>query len=210
MADKKIKKAKDIDHVTIFGSAHALGNSQVVKDTYKVCKTLAEAGYVIVNGGGPGVMRAATLGAKAGGGKVIGVTFHAERMMHYEGRDPKNLFDVEIKTKNYVERTLSLLGEGQVYVVFKGGTGTISEFSMAWGIARLYFGHHKPLILYGDFWKNIIRAFADNMMLTKEEQEVYKIVSSPKQVLEAIVAFEEELRRGEHKHLKTTRGELSI
>ena len=203
-------KAKSIDHVTIFGSAHALEGSQVVKDAYEVCKTLAEAGYVIVNGGGPGVMRAATMGAKAGDGKVIGVAFHAERMMHYEGRDPKNLFDVEIKTKNYVERTLTLLGEGQVYVVFKGGTGTISEFGMAWGIARLYFGHHKPLILYGDFWKNIIKAFKDNMMLTKEEQAVYKIVSSPEQVLEAIVAFEEELRRGEHKHLKTTRGELSI
>jgi len=203
-------KAKSIDQVTIFGSAHAKDNSQVAKDAYEVCKTLAEAGYIMVNGGGPGVMRAATMGAKIGGGKVIGVTFHAEMMMHYEGRDPKNLFDVEIKTKNYVERTLTLLGEGQVYVIFNGGTGTISEFGMAWGIAKLYFGHHKPLILYGDFWKNIIKAFEDNMILTKEEQKVYKIVSSPEQVLEAIVAFEEELRRGEHKHLKTTRGELSI
>lgn len=204
------KKARSIDHVTIFGSAHALENNQVVKDTYTVCKTLAEAGYVIVNGGGPGVMRAATLGAKAGGGKVIGVTFQAAKHMHYEGRDPKNLFDVEIKTKNYVDRTLALLGEGQVYVIFKGGTGTISEFGMAWGIARLYFGHHKPLILYGDFWKNIIKALEENMMLTKEEQEVYKIVSTPEQVLEAIVEFEEELRKREHRHLKTTRGELSI
>lgn len=203
-------KAKSIDHVAIFGSAHAKEGDEVVKDAYEISKTLAEAGYVIVNGGGPGVMRSATMGAKMGGGKVIGVTFHADKHMHYEGRDPKNLFDVEIKTKNYVERTLTLLGEGQVYVILKGGTGTISEFGMAWGIAKLYFGHHKPLILYGDFWKNIIKAFEDNMMLTKEEQAVYKIVSSPKQVLEAIVAFEDELRRGEHKHLKTTRGELSI
>ena len=203
-------KAKTIDHVTIFGSAHAKDNDSVVKDAYQVCKTLAEAGYVIVNGGGPGVMRAATIGAKEGGGKVIGVTFHAEKIMHYEGREPKNLFDVEIKTKNYVERSLTLLGEGQVYVIFKGGTGTISEFGMAWGIAKLYFGHHKPLILYGDFWKNIIKVFKDNMILTKEELEVYKIVSTPQQVLEAIIQFEKELERGEHKHLKTTREELSI
>lgn len=203
-------KAKTIDHVTIFGSAHAKDDNLVVKDAYEVCQALAEAGYVVVNGGGPGVMRAATMGAKVGGGKVIGVTFHAEKIMHYEGRDPKNLFDVEIKTKNYVDRTLTLLGEGQVYVIFKGGTGTISEFGMAWGIAKLYFGHHKPLILYGDFWKNIIKAFEDNMILTKEEQEVYKIASSPDQVLEAIVEFEEKVKKGKHKHLKTTRGELSI
>lgn len=203
-------KAKTIDHVAIFGSAHAKDDSQVAKDAYEVSKVLAQAGYVVVNGGGPGVMRAATMGAKVGGGRVIGVTFQAEKIMHYEGRDPKNLFDIEIKTKNYVERTLTLLGEGQVYVIFKGGTGTISEFGMAWGIAKLYFGHHKPLILYGDFWKNIIKAFEDNMMLTKEELKVYKVVSSPDQTLQAIVEFENELARGEHKHLKATRGELSI
>lgn len=203
-------KAKTIDHVTIFGSAHAKDDNPLVKEAYEVCKVLADEGYIVVNGGGPGVMRAATLGAKSGGGKVIGVTFHAEKMMHYEGRDPKNLFDVEIKTKNYVERTLTLLGEGQVYVIFKGGTGTISEFGMAWGIAKLYFGHHKPLILYGEFWKNIIKAFEDNMMITKEESKVYKIVSTPIQVLEAIIEFENELERGEHKHLQITRGELSI
>lgn len=203
-------KAKTIDHVTIFGSAHARVDNPVVRDAYEVCKVLAEEGYIIVNGGGPGVMRSATMGAKSGGGKVIGVTFQADKHMHYEGRDPKNLFDVEIKTKNYVERTLSLLGEGQVYVIFKGGTGTISEFGMAWGIAKLYFGHHKPLILYGDFWKNIIKSFEDNMMITKEESKVYKIVSSTKGVLQAIIQFEKELERGEHKHLKTTRGELSI
>lgn len=210
MVDLNIKKAASIDHVTIFGSAHAKDNSQVAKDAYEVCKTLAEGGYIIVNGGGPGVMRAATMGAKSAGGKVIGVTFQADQQMHYEGRDPKNLFDVEIKTRNYVDRTLTLLGEGQMYVIFNGGTGTISEFGMAWGVAKLFFGHHKPLILYGDFWQNIIKAFKENMIMTAEELKVYKIVNSPEQVLQAIMEFEEELARGEHKHLKTTRGELSI
>lgn len=210
MADLNIKKAQSIDQVTIFGSSHAKEGNRVVKEAYEVCEALAEVGYIVVNGGGPGVMRAATMGAKSSGGKVIGVTFQADKSMHYEGRDPKNLFDIEIKTANYVERTLALLGEGQVYVVFNGGTGTISEFGMAWGIAKLYFGHHKPLILYGKFWKNIIQAFKENMMLTKEELEVYKIVDSPQEVLWAIIEFEEELKRGEHKHIKITKGQLGI
>lgn len=210
MNNSNIKKAESIDQVTIFGSSHAKEGNLVVKEAYEVCEALAEAGYIIVNGGGPGVMRAATMGAKSAGGKVIGVTFQADKQMHYEGRDPKNLFDVEIKTANYVERTLALLGEGQVYVVFNGGTGTISEFGMAWGIAKLYFGHHKPLILYGKFWKNVIQAFKGNMMLTKEELEVYKIVDSPQEVLGAIIGFEEELKRGEHKHIKITKGQLGI
>ncbi|TSC64056.1 MAG: Uncharacterized protein G01um101493_250, partial [Microgenomates group bacterium Gr01-1014_93] len=128
----------------------------------------------------------------------------------FEGRDPKNKFDKEIKTSSYVERTLTLMREGQVYIIFNGGTGTISEFGMAWGLARLYFGHHKPLILYGKFWKKIMKIFKENMLLRPEEQKVYKIVNSPEEVLEAINKFEEELEKGEHEHLKASMGDYTI
>jgi predicted Rossmann-fold nucleotide-binding protein len=93
------------------------------------------------------------------------------------------------------------------YVVCNGGTGTISEFGMAWGLARLYFGHHKPLILYGDFWKPIIKAFKENMNLRPEELKVFKIVNSPEEVLEALDDFEVELRDGVHPHLKASKHE---
>lgn len=185
-------KAKTINKVAIFGSSHIKKSHPLFEEVYQVCQKLAEAGYVVVNGGGPGVMRAATLGVKSGGGKAIGVTFQADKNMHFEGKDPQNIVDIEIKTKNYVERTLTILKEGQVYVIFNGGTGTISEFGMAWGLAKLYFGHHKPLILYGRFWENILQAFKDNMLMRSEELEVYKIVDSKEAVLQAILDFEEE------------------
>lgn len=203
------KKAKNIEQVAIFGSSHASLDTPLAKDAFEVCKKLAEAGYIVVDGGGPGVMRSATTGAKSVGGKVIGIVLEEDKHMHYEGRDPKNLFDIEIRARNYVERTLALMREGQVYVIFNGGTGTISEFGMAWGLAKLYFGHHKPLILYGDFWNNIMGCFNENMLITKEEREVYKIVATPEGVLEAIKQFEEELEKGEHKHIKTTRGDFT-
>lgn len=179
-----------IKNIAIFGHAETEEGEQLYVTVVEVCHKLAKAGYTIVDGGGPGVMRAATIGAKQGGGKVIGVTFYPTDMPSFEGRDPKNLFDEEVKTTNYVERTLTLLKEGQVYVVFKGGTGTISEFGMAWGLAKLYFGHHKPLILYGKFWENIMKAFKENMLLHDKELKVYKIVDSPEEVLEAIKDFE--------------------
>lgn len=210
MADLNIKKAKSIDQVAIFGSAHTSSEGLLGREVYEVCKKLAEAGYTIVDGGGPGVMRAATNGAHAGGGKVIGITFKATKGMNYEGRDLSNKFDIEIKCRNYVERTLSLLKSGQVYICFNGGTGTISEFGMAWGLAKLYFGHHKPLILYGGFWKNIVKAFIDNMIITDQEKDVYKIVDSADGVLTALKEFEEEVEKGEHKHIKITKDEFSL
>lgn len=195
-------KAKTVENVAIFGFADAKPDSKVYQDAFLVAKTLAKAGYTVVDGGGPGVMEAASLGAKAGGGKVIGVTFYPEDAKHFEGRDGSNPLDVEIKTSNYVERTLTLLQQGQAYIVFNGASGTMSEFGMAWGLARIYFGHHKPLILYGNFWKRIMKALRENLLVRPEELQVYKVATSPKEVLEALQNFEEEIEIGRHRELK--------
>jgi small subunit ribosomal protein S11 len=130
---KKSAKAISIHNVAIFGYADAKPGDELFNSTKEVAKGLARLGYTVVDGGGPGVMRAATIGAKQGGGKVLAVTLNLADMTNFEGRDPDNVFDKEIKTDSYVERTLTLMKAGQVYVVFNGGTGTISEFAMAWG-----------------------------------------------------------------------------
>lgn len=201
-SDPQSDKAKTVQNIAVFGFADAKPESKLYQDAFNVTKTLAKAGYTIVDGGGPGVMEAATLGAKAGGGKVIGVTLYPKDAPNFEGRDPRNDLDVEIKTNTYVERTLTLMQQGQVYIVFNGGSGTVSEFGMAWGLARIYFEHHKPLILYGRFWHKIMKALKDNLMIRPEEAQVYKIVTSPKEVLKAIQKFEDDIEAGRNKSLK--------
>lgn len=183
-----------IKTVSCLGFADCRTGDPLYEDAKAVAKLLAQKGYVVANGGGPGVMRATSEGAKLGGGKVIGVTFYPKDVANFEGRDKNNPMDEEIKTGSYLERTLKLLEVGQAYVIFKGGTGTISEFGMAWGLARLYFGHHKPLILYGKFWENIITAFVANMRMRPEELQVYRVVDSPGEVVAALEMFEEVLK----------------
>lgn len=177
-------------NIAIFGFADAREDEQTWKDAFVTAKLLAESGYTIVNGGGPGVMKAATLGAKAADGKVIGVTFYPTDAPYFEGRDKSNPIDQEVRTRNYLERTLKLLDIGDVCLIFKGGTGTISEFGMAWGLARLYFGHHKPFILFGSFWHEIMEAIAKNMYIRGEELGVYRIVDTPREVLEEVKRLE--------------------
>ena len=202
------EKPEIIERVTIFGFADAPQNSSLYKDAFEVARVLAKEGYLVVNGGGPGVMRAATEGAHEAGGRVTGVTFYPKEIIRYEGKDPQNLVDEEVITQNYVERTLRLLERGQVYIVFNGGTGTISEFGMAWGLARLYFGHHKPMILYGSFWHEIVEAFKKNMHLREGDLTVFKIATSPHEVLINITEFGREIKEGKHIHLKIdTEGE---
>lgn len=190
----KIKK------ISYFGFADAKPEDPLYKEAYGVAKVLGENGLEAINGGGPGTMRAVSEGAKAAGIKVVGVTFYPKDITNFEGKDPQNPMDDEIKTANYLERTLKLLELGDAYVIFKGGTGTISEFGMAWGLARLYFGHHKPLILYGEFWNNIVAAFIANMRIRPEELKVYRVVNSPKEALEAIGLFDELLSEQNNVH----------
>lgn len=201
------EKAKTVEQVVFFGFADAKPGDKLYQNAYNVAYALAKTGYTIVDGGGPGVMEAASRGAKAAGGNVVAVTFYPKEAVHFEGRDEKNPIDEEIRTETYVERTLTLMREGQVYIVFNGASGTISEFAMAWGLARLYFGHHKPLILYGKFWKKIMETLKKNMMIRPEEAKVYKIVNSPQEVLQAIKQFEEEIALGKHEHLKIDKEE---
>jgi len=193
-----MESTKLIRVVTCLGFADAHEDEPLYRDAYEVGEALATAGYVVANGGGPGVMRATSKGAKSAGGKVIGVTFYPKDVALFEGRDKKNPIDEEFKTESYLERTLKLLDVGQAYVIFKGGTGTISEFGMAWGLARLYFGHHKPLILYGKFWENIMAAFMSNMRMRPEEFQGYRVVSSAEEVIKALELFELMLKHGHH------------
>lgn len=184
-----------IRQISYFGFADANPGDPLFQEAYECSKFLTSKGFVAINGGGPGTMRAVSEGAKDAKGTAVGVTFYPKDVANFEGRDKNNPFDIEIKCKNYLERTLKLLEMGDAYVIFKGGTGTVSEFGMAWGLARLYFGHHKPLILYGSFWNNIIKAFTENMRTRPEELEVFKVVTSPEEAYHAIQTFEGALTR---------------
>lgn len=196
-----------IAKVTIFGYADTKETDSLFVNARKTARELAQAGYTIVNGGGPGVMRAATLGAKEGQGKVIGVTFYPKDATNFEGRDPNNPIDEEIITNNYVERTIKLMELGDCYIIFQGGTGTLSEFAMAWGLARLYFGHHKPLVLFGRFWQTIMECLSQTMLLRPEEHQVYQVITTPEQAVQAVRNIEMILES--HQHLPQT-GENSF
>lgn len=193
----------EISKIGILGFADAKIGDVDYTAAFETAKVLASSGYIIVNGGGPGVMRAATEGAHAGGGKAIGITYYPQNKNKpdfFEGRDADNNFDEEIKTETYVERTLKIMDVADVYVIFNGGTGTISEFGMAWGLARLHFGHHKPLILFGQWWHEVIEALGKNMRLRPEELKVYHIVTTPEEVLMKIKALG---ASSDHDYLRT-------
>lgn len=183
---------KLIHTVSFFGYAQSIETDEEFIAAYDVAKLVAETGHVVVNGGGPGVMYAATKGAKAGGGEVEVVYYEPKHVDHFEGKmeDNVRLVDRASEESNYLDRTRRLLEIGDAYIVFNGSTGTVSEFAMAWALCHLYFEKHKPLIFYGTFWKNILDAFWKNMKVREDAYKVFKFANSPKEVVQYLEEFE--------------------
>lgn len=189
-----------IKNIAFFGYSEFKADSRYYQEAQSAAKLLAEKGYTIVNGGGPGIMAAATRGAELAEGETIAITFLPKDAPGFEGRYVANRVDKEIKTKNYIERMFKLMEHADAYIFFKGGEGTISEFGTAWVLARLYYPHHKPFILYGKFWHKIIQVIKDNMKIREEGLKVFKIVASERELLAALVEFEKEMAEYDHRH----------
>jgi hypothetical protein len=165
--------------IAFLGGADFEPGDQTYTDAYITAKRMAELGLTIYNGGGPGVMRASTEGAKSVGGRVVGVTYHTkDPHTHYEGRDPLNHFDEEIVVSDYFDRTKRLLILSDIHIIFRGGTGTISEFGMTWASSRIHTGEERPIILFGGFWRNLITSIRKYMYMRPGEFRLYKIVET--------------------------------
>ncbi|MFA7301449.1 MAG: LOG family protein [Candidatus Shapirobacteria bacterium] len=184
--DKTTKKFK---RIAFFGDADLKPNSDTYKSAYDTAKLLAKAGYIIVNGGGPGIMGAATNGAKDGGGTVELVVMDPKFIPNnYEGIDDENL---KFSSKTYYEKTYpdrlnKLVEIADAFVVFKGGTGTLSEVGLVWENAKFEYGHHEPVIFFGKEWREIIALIEKDMNYQNIEKRVVTVVDTPEEVLEIL------------------------
>jgi uncharacterized protein (TIGR00730 family) len=196
--NKKYSSKQFIKNIAFFGDADISPADETYKAAFDVAEALAKEGYVIVDGGGPGVMEAATSGAEKANGKTISVTFDPVNAPGFEGKYIKNITDEEIVTTNYIERMFKLMEYGDAFIIFKGGSGTISEFGAAWVLAKLYYGHHKPFILFGEHWISIIDVIRDNMNIDAKEYSVFEICRDTEEILRTIQKFEMKIATRDH------------
>ena len=138
--------------VTIFGSGRVSDSGSAYQLAYTVGKFLAQAGFIIANGGYGGTMLAAAKGAVEQGGEIIGVTCSA-----FKRSSPNEYITREITTNSLDERLDMLIKLGYGYVVLPGGTGTLLELAKVWELKNKGFLEgDKPVILVGSFWKPLV------------------------------------------------------
>lgn len=190
---------KHLNNIAFFGYADTKPDEDLYHTVYQAAKVLSSKGYTIVNGGGPGLMEAATKGAESvPDGKTLTVTLEPKYMTAFEGSYVGNNPDRRIITHNYVDRIRGLIVESDAFVIFNGGTGTLSELGMVWVLAKLYNGHHKPFVLYGEFWHEVIKALTTHMLIRESSTDVFKIVKNEDELLDALHHFELQIGHRDH------------
>jgi hypothetical protein len=165
--------------VSVFGTGKARPGDKNYLLAQQLGGLLAEAGFAIANGGYDGVMEAASKGADAAGGEVIGVTCSAF------GKSSANKFvGREIVTTSLNERLDTLVQIGDAYVVLPGGTGTLLELALVWELKNKGFlSGDKPIILLGKYWNRLIELVAAD---DQKNRRHILTANEPKDVIELL------------------------
>ncbi len=142
--------------VCIFGSYNTAPGDHLYEQAYAIGRSLAQAGFVVANGGYDGIMEASAKGAKDAGGSTIGVT--CAIFSGYRGRPLKanRYIDREIRHDNPLSRIDEMMRMSAGYVVLKGGTGTLSELGLIWEYVAKKLIRPRPIFVVGDFWLPLV------------------------------------------------------
>jgi len=114
---------RDVPKVTVFGSARTLTNDPLYSQAADIARLMAEKGWMVVTGAGPGIMQAAMEGA--GRERSIGVSI---RLPFELGANPVIAGDEKsVSMKYFFTRKLMLVKESRAFVCLPGGFGTLDE-----------------------------------------------------------------------------------
>jgi uncharacterized protein (TIGR00730 family) len=174
--------------VSIFGSSRLTVASSHYHDAKKLAERIvAETGYTVITGGGPGIMEATNLGAKEGKGASIGLSISLE--------DKQSLNEGVIESVNFnyfFSRKAMLAFSAEAYIFFPGGYGTFDELFTILTLLQTKKIPQVPVILVGtDFWNPFKEFVVKNMLekhhsISEEDLDFFVITNSNDKIIETI------------------------
>ena len=178
--------------VSVFGSARLPEEHEWYAAAREVGRNLAEAGYAVITGGGPGLMEAANRGCREGGGLSVGCNIE----LPYEQKS-NDYIDVAIDFQYFFARKTMFVKYAEGFIVFPGGYGTFDELFEALTLIQTRKALRFPVVLYGsDYWNGLIGWLRDatlrHGMISENDLELFKISDDPAECVEHI----DEVRRG--------------
>lgn len=147
--------------VAMFGSARPQPGTALYKETTQAARLLAKNGWTIATGGGPGLMEAANLGAKAG---CEGCTCSLGYSIYLPFESEINCaVQCNCHHDNFFTRLKQFTDECNAFIALPGGYGTMLEILTVIQLLQVQHMEKKPLILVGSMWHDIM-SYASNRM----------------------------------------------
>lgn len=177
--------------VSIFGSARTKPGDTYYELAVKIAKTISEAGYGVITGGGPGIMEAGNKGAHLAGGTSVGLNIELPFEQHdnpYIDEDKSLDFDY------FFVRKVMFVKYSQGFVVMPGGFGTLDELFEAITLIQTNKIEKFPIILVGrGFWKGLLDWVKNAMLeagnIGPHDLDLVQLVDTENEIVEIIDSF---------------------
>jgi hypothetical protein len=172
--------------VSVFGSARTARGSFEYETAERIASGLAQAGYAVITGGGPGIMEAANKGATGAGGLSVGLGIELPREMGLNG-----YVDVGLEFRYFFVRKTCFIKYSQAFVVLPGGFGTMDELFEALTLVATGKITKFPIVLVGrEYWAGLLSWLKDTMLaranIGPDELALLSLADKPDEVVEII------------------------
>src|SRR5688572_13445507 len=169
--------------VAIFGSARMLPGSAHYQQAEAIAGVLADNGYSVITGGGPGAMEAANKGASEAGATSVGLNIELPLE-----QKPNIYANKAVNFRYFFVRKVMFVKYSIAFVILPGGFGTLDELFEAITLIQTKKIKPFPVILVGkEYWKGLLDWIADTLvpqkMISVEDLEILKTVDTPEEVL---------------------------
>ncbi len=172
--------------VTIFGSARSKPGDKYYAMAEELGRSLANEGFTVITGGGPGIMEAANKGAYEAGGRSVGLNI----VLPFEQKlNPYT--NIHINFRYFFVRKVMFVKYAMSYVIFPGGFGTMDELFEALTLIQTDKLKPFPVIIIGtEYWSGLLEWIEGTMqkegMILPEDRSIYTLVDSPKDAVDMI------------------------
>jgi uncharacterized protein (TIGR00730 family) len=146
--------------ISVFGSARTPADHPTYAQAEAVGRRLAEAGFVVITGGGPGTMEAANKGALEAGGESIGLGIE----LPFEAR-LNDYVSFGLNFRYFFVRKMMFVKYSQGYIVMPGGLGTMDELFEAMTLSQTQKITQFPIVLMGvKHWEGLLDWMRETML----------------------------------------------
>ncbi len=180
--------------ISIFGSARTKPGSHFYTLATEIGRKLAEEGFGVITGGGPGIMQAGNQGAREGGGDSVGLNISLPFEQHH---NPFIDHDKSLDHRYFFVRKVMFVKYAQGFVIMPGGFGTMDEMFEVLTLIQTRKITRVPIVLVGvKYWQGLVDWVRSSMLemehnINAEDLSLLPLMDDADDVVRYITEFYE-------------------